>query len=436
MASWLAALVLTGSLTAQDWPQHRGANRDARLPDVSIAAEWSEETEVPSVAWRRDIGESFSGVAVVGHRFYTLFADETTEYLGAFGVADGSELWRLPLGDRFVDNWGDGGRSTPTIDRGKVFALGSYGRLVAVDATSGELNWHVDLPELDDVKPPDFGYSPSPLVVGNLVVLEVGGSEKGLVGAFDRTSGGRVWAASGGRAGYSSPILVKTPGTDESTLVFMTRESVLGLTPQGRESWSWPLVGGSEFDLPIAMPIDLGNGRVFASHRAEGGSVALTLPRRDGESAEVLWESEFMKIHLNAGVVSDGLLYGFHNATLKAVRAESGELVWARRGLGKGSVIALGARLVVLSDDGLLVLLEAGAESYVELGRHQALDERNLDAPKAGNGAMATLSSTALLSYGTAGNWDFLSTRSGSCWICPTRRIGLVMKLMKSPADN
>lgn len=369
---------------AQDWPQHRGENRDARIESVELLA-WNDVP--PQELWRRPLGESFAGLSIVGSLLYTMFADGGREYLGAFRTVDGSEIWRLELGKRFDDTWGNGSRSTPTVHGGRVLALGSYGRLVCADAVEGTLLWEVSFPTLDDVKPPDFGYSPSPLVVDDLVLSEVGGSDTGLIAAFRLADGEQIWATESGRAGYSSPIVLGA--AQERQLVFMTRDAVVALDAAGRTLWRRPIVGGSPFDLPIATPVAVGAGAVFASHRAEGGSVVIDTERTgEGFVARDRWESRFMQSHLNAGVSDGATLFGFHNATLKAIAAADAEMHWAKRGLGKGSLLLVGSHLVVLSDDGELVQVEATADDYVEVGRHRVFESRTWTAPSFAHGVL------------------------------------------------
>ena len=379
VSGWLA----TG-VTAQDWPQHRGIQRDAIIPDTQLLA-WTDVP--PREIWRRPLGESFAGIAIAGERIYTLFSADGKEYLGGFHTADGSELWRLEMGKRFDDTWGNGARSTPTVVGDRVVALGSFGRLVCANAEDGSLIWDVVFPTMDNIEPPAFGYSPSPLVEGTLVISEVGGSASGLIAAFELETGRLAWSTESGRAGYSSPIAIGTGPRRQ--LIFMTRSAVLALDSAGRTLWRRPIVGGSPFDLPIATPIAVSETAVFASHRAEGGSVLIDAERTgDGFVARDRWESRFMQTHMNAGVYFRGTLFGFHNATLKAIAASDASLHWAKRGFGKGSLILIGKTLVVLTDEGGLVLAAAQDSEFTELGRHQVFDSRTWTPPSYAHGVL------------------------------------------------
>ena len=380
----LASLVLNTVCDAQDWSQHRGDRRDARVDSIELLS-WADVP--PQEIWRRPLGESFAGLSVVGDLLFTMFADDETEYLGAFRTADGSEIWRLELGRRFDDPWGNGARSTPTVQGAKVIALGSFGRLVCVRATDGALLWQVSFPELEGVEPPDFGYSPSPLVVDDLVLSEVGGSDTGLIAAFRLSDGTKVWATEAGRAGYSSPIVLGDG--ERRQIVFMTRSAVLALDASGRTLWRRPFEGGTPFDLPIATPLAVGNQAVFASHRAKGGSVLIEIERTgDAFLSRDRWESRRLQSHLNAGVTDGDTLFGFDDATLRAVSAADAEVRWSQRGFGKGSLLLLGRHLIVLTEDGELRQIEARADEFVEAGRHRVFDGRTWTAPSFAGGVL------------------------------------------------
>ena len=366
-----------------DWPQYRGPNRDGVAPGPAVSVSWS-----PQIAWRRPIGEGFSAIAVVGPVLYTLDAAGGREHVACFDAASGAERWRRDLGPAFTEAFGNGPRSTPAVVDGTVYALGSHGRLVALDSEDGELRWQIELPQAVGGKPPRFGYSPSPLVDGELLVLEVGAGDGRSIAAFNRRSGELVWTAHSDRMGYSSPIAMGQG--DERTLVFVTATTMVALTTTGEVRWRWPIAGGSAIDQPIAMPVAVGADAVFVAHRAEGGSALLRLePAGDGGvRPQVAWENRFMLNHLSSSVHIGGHLYGFHNAILKCVDAATGVQRWARRGLGKGSLIAYGGHLLVLADDGQLVGLRATPDTYTETARLQVLLGRSWTAPSAAKGAV------------------------------------------------
>ncbi|MEM7049264.1 MAG: PQQ-binding-like beta-propeller repeat protein [Acidobacteriota bacterium] len=336
----------------------------------------------PQELWRVPLGPGFSAVTVVGDGLFTLFGAEGKEVLARFEGATGRELWRREVGPLFEETWGDGPRSTPAVAGDTVFAIGSGGTLVAVAAEDGRERWRR---ELVASKAPRFGYSPSPLVSNGRVIVEAALGEAGLgaghLMAFDAATGAPVWSAGEGAVGYSSPLVL-----GDGDLAFLLRDRVQAISDRGEELWSWTFSGGSPIDLPIAMPLALAPNRLFVAHRADGGSALLGLS--PAGPPKVLWESRFFVNHLSSAVAVGGDLYGFHNATLAAVEGSSGSIAWRLRGLGKGSLIAVGDHLLVLSDRGELLQMKAGLEAGRILGRFQVLDGKTWTAPSYSDGRL------------------------------------------------
>src|SRR5690606_16300444 len=156
--------------------------------------------------WRVPIGAGFAGVVVRGDRVWTAFGDDEQEWVGSFDVATGKELWRTRIGEAWKDGVGlVGPRSTPALVGDVLYAVSSRATVLALDATSGTVRWQVDLLERFGTQVPRFGYSPSPLVHGGLVLVDGGGGEGKAYAALDAGTGETRWTVGDGRMGYSSP---------------------------------------------------------------------------------------------------------------------------------------------------------------------------------------------------------------------------------------
>jgi outer membrane protein assembly factor BamB len=377
---WVA--IAACAAASPDWPGFRGPGRDGVVHEASVIRSWPADG--PRVVWRLPLGPGFSQLAVAGGRVFTGFSDAEHDWLGAFDAASGSELWRQRLGGVFVQQeFGNGPRGTPTVDGDHVYALGGSGVFRAVLAESGQPVWEVDLTSTFGATVPRFGYSGSPLVVGELVVLEVGGTELRRLVAFDRKSGAVRWASFEGEAGYCSPISIQLAGTPQ--IVLARGDRIVGVSLEGRELWTHAMEEGV-----IATPVALPGDRLFVSAMGDtGGGVIRVAKTEAGFTVETLWKNREMRNHFNASVAVGDHLYGFDNATLKCVSAASGEVTWAKRGLGKGSVIAAGDRLVILTDLGRLVVAELAPDAYRELGSMQALDgSRSWTSPSFAGGKL------------------------------------------------
>lgn len=192
VAAVAVLIFLTPALLAFDWPQYRGPSRHGVSAETGLLASWSQEG--PREVWRQQIGSGFSGMAIIGDRLYTMAAGEKEEFVLCLDAQTGKVLWRTAVGERFASEFGDGPRSTPTVDHGVVFTVASSAKLVALDAKSGKILWHKEAEVLGMA--PRFGYATSPLIEGNLVVVEMGGAQEGPgTAAFDRETGELKWQA-------------------------------------------------------------------------------------------------------------------------------------------------------------------------------------------------------------------------------------------------
>lgn len=382
----LALSLLAGvTVSAADWPQFRGPERDGTSAETGLAASWPAEG--PPRRWKKPIGEGFSGIAVAGGRLYTQASDGTNEHALALDAATGEEIWRYPVGETFKDEFGNGPRSTPTVDGDRVYVLSSKGQLHALTAAKGEKLWTVDLPASFGAQLPRWGYAPSPLVEGDLVVVEAGGEGRAVV-ALERATGALRWSAESGGASYSSPIALTAAG--ERQIVFLRRNGsggpeVLALKPaSGEVLWRHEALPAT-----IAIPLFVPPDRVLVTSGDDAGALLLALEKGEqGPTAKEVWKQRTLRSYVNGVVQVNGWLYGFDNATLRCVAAADGQDTWAFRGFGKGSLIAADGHLIVLGDRGELALVAAASDAYHEQGRVQALEGKTWTAPSLAGGML------------------------------------------------
>lgn len=381
----LAAVAAAGLLAAAEWPQYRGPQRNGTSGERGLAETWGGGE--PAILWRRSIGAGYSGVTSVGPRLYTMDADSEQEYLLSLDAATGRTIWRIPV-SRFVQaELGDGGpRSTPTVADGVVYAVSYSARLLSVAAVDGRVIWDRDLSELGPV--PRFGYAISPLVDGEEVVLEVGKQGEGPgVAAFERSTGKLSWSALQGPAGYSSAIVAEIADRRQYVLFRAAGRELVGLSTSGEVLWRYATAEAlSAIPMPLFQPPD----RIFVStsEDAFGGRMLRVRRGEAGFEVEEDWSERLMRNHFNSSVLAGGHLYGFDNGTLRCLDAATGEHRWARRGFGKGSLIAADGRLFVLGDGGTLALVEATPEGYRETGRVQIMEGRSWTEPSLADGRL------------------------------------------------
>jgi len=376
----------SSSQATLDWPQWRGANRDAVSLEQGLVDEWPEGG--PRVVWRAKIGSGYSSVSVSEGRLYTLWDEKGTQFLFCLDARNGNELWRFELGKGFTNHYGNGPRSTPLIDGRVVFTIGTQGRLVAVDKRNGELVWQRDLVKEYGTKLPSYGYSSSPLVVGDRLVVEAGGNNATFM-AFDKKSGKIAWSSQDDRPAYSSPIDVSIDGVRQ--IVFWSAHGLHSVSPDdGKLLWeySWetfcPVTGDP---LNTGTPIFMAPDRIFIS---SGSGAAVIRISRAGETFKVepVWKTEQMRADVNTPLLLGDYIYGFDRGILQCLDARTGEVKWQARGFQRGSLIAADGKLIVLGESGEIAIVDANPEEFVKRAGAKILDGKNWTAPSLAGGKL------------------------------------------------
>ncbi|MCH9649928.1 MAG: PQQ-binding-like beta-propeller repeat protein [Deltaproteobacteria bacterium] len=351
-----------------EWPQFRGPNRDGISAEKGLLESWPAEG--PKEIWRAPVGEGFSGISISGGRAFTMFNRQEAEWLVAFDAATGRELWELRIDSPYTNRFGDGPRSTPTVDGDTVFALGAQGKLFAAEAATGKTIWSRDLVKEFGAGIPTWGISTAPLVDGKLLLLDVGGNSGQSLVALDKTNGKKVWASGKDLAGYSAPIVFDVAGTRQA--VFFTGSKLTAVAPlNGEVLWSrsWK----TDYDINAAAPIFVPPNRLFISSGYDVGAALFELvSSKNGWEAVEVWKGRNLKNQFSSSVRVGGQIYGFDDSTLKAIDLETGEDLWRHRGFGHGSLIYADGSLIILGEKGKLVLAEATGEAYREKASWQA----------------------------------------------------------------
>jgi outer membrane protein assembly factor BamB len=367
-----------------DWPQWRGANRDAVSLETGLLDRWPDGG--PRVLWRTEVGAGYSGVAVTDGKLYTPWDENETQFLFCLDARTGKELWRRRLGTAFTNHYGNGPRSTPAVGGGTVFAIGTEGRLVAADKDTGKLLWQHDLVEEFGTGLPSYGYSSSPLIVDDRLVVEAGGKNAAFMG-FDRGTGDPVWSSQKDRPAYSSPIDVSIHGVRQ--VVFWSAHGLHSVSPDdGTLLWKYPWetfcpVTGDP--LNTGTPIFVAPDRLFIS--SGSGAAVLRVLRAGGKfQTETVWKSENMRSDVNTALLLGNYIYGFDRGFLQCLDVRTGEVEWKARGFQRGSLIAADGKLIVLGEAGNLAIVSADPDGFIEKDSAKVLSGKNWRAPRLAGG--------------------------------------------------
>src|ERR1044072_8207696 len=240
--------------TGGDWPQWRGANRDGISKETGLLKEWPAEG--PALVWKaKGAGFGYSSFSISNGRIYTMGLRGDKEYVIAFDVATGKEVWATAHGSAFRNDRGDGPRGAPTVEGTTIYSLGGSGDLSSVDARTGKLNWTMNVLQKFGGQNIVWGISESPLVIGENLLVNPGGPGASIV-ALNKKDGALIWKSQSDRSGYSSAIPVQIGNTTH--VVFFTHTRGLGLDlKDGKLLWEYPRAANNVANA--ATPVARGN---------------------------------------------------------------------------------------------------------------------------------------------------------------------------------
>ncbi|HYO24277.1 MAG TPA: PQQ-binding-like beta-propeller repeat protein [Lacipirellulaceae bacterium] len=359
-----AALLATAAPLHADWPQWRGPNRDDVSAETGLLKSWPEGG--PKRLWMVENGGlGYAGPAIVGGRIFLLGTTDEGEVLTTLDADSGEQQWTAPVGELYENDWGNGPRSTPTVEGDFVYAMGAQGNLVCVRAGNGEVVWTKSMTALGG-KVPQWGFAESPFIYKNTVLCTPGG-EQGAIAALDKATGEVLWRTADVKtnAHYSSLVAMPHGGHDE--VVQLLADQLLGLNPtDGKVLWSVP------WPKPVAtIPTPLVHGNSAYATSAYGAGCMRVEIGAD-HAAEKVYENKVVKNKHGGVILVDGHVYGHSDGVgWVCQNFETGEQVWREReALEAGSIAYADGMFYCLGEDtGTVVLIEASTEGWKEHGR-------------------------------------------------------------------
>lgn len=359
-----------------DWPGFRGPTRDGLVTGVSIETNW---VRVPPVElWRCPVGPGWSSFAVSGDLFFTQEQRGEEELIAAYRVDTGAVVWRHRDPVRFWEsNAGAGPRATPTLHRGRVYALGATGLLNALELADGQLVWSRDVAADTGVKVPAWGFSGSPLVSGDLVIV----AASGRLAAYDLATGQPRWLGPERGGGYSSPHPLTIGGMTQVLLV--DGNGVTSVVPtNGTVLWQHAWKGA-----PMLQPALTADGDLLLATSGPSGGLGIrrfSVTRGpDGWTVAERWRSIGLKGYFNDFVVHRGHAFGFDGSQLACVDLADGRRRWKGGRFGHGQLVLLADQdlLLVLTEQGGLALVAAVTEEFRELAQFPAIHGKTWNHP-------------------------------------------------------
>jgi len=376
----LLAVAIASPTLAGDWPGWRGPNRDGVSTEKGLLQQWGPAG--PPLAWKSSgVGSGFAGLAVAGERLFTMGDKDGAQHVFALKREGGAVLWKVRVGPPLVDSRG-GARTTPVVDGERVYALGTSGDLLCLDAATGKVAWSKNLER-------DYGgrmmsswmWSESPLVDGDRLVFTPGARDAALV-AVDKATGKDVWRTAipdlgpKGRdgAGYSSIVISNGAGVKQ--YVQLLGRGLVGVrAADGKFLWGHNGVANGVAN--ISTPLVRGNW-VFASTGYQTGSALVELqPSDGGVAARELYflDAKTLQNHHGGLVLVGSHVYAGHGHNKGfpiCVDFITGKVAWGgdirNAGSGSAAVMYADGRLYFRYENGVVVLVEASPSGYVEKG--------------------------------------------------------------------
>ena len=367
--------------TAADWPNFRGPNHDGISSEaVNLGAD-----SYVKPLWNKSLGYGCSSAAVTMGRLYTMAnlgqkSDESTHYdiVYCLDAVTGDKIWgrTYKCGLNFKSNTPAGPFATPTVDGNEVYTFSRKGDVFCLNAATGAVIWHRDLKEELGLKPPfQGGFSGSPLILENMVILNAGDAGT----ALDKRTGKVIWQSDAGEAAQATPVPY-TSGSRQCVAIFSGYGLIAVDAADGQRLWSYPW--DTKYKTNVADPI-IADNKAFISAWYQMGCTLLDI---SSNKPEVVWKNRQMQNHYNSCVLWKGCLYGFDIATLKCMDFATGRVKWSVAGLGRGGLIIAGGKLIVLSEKGELLIADAAPTGFNPVLRTKIIENRCYAGPVLVNG--------------------------------------------------
>ena len=380
--------------TKNYWTNYRGPNRDGSYEELSVLTSWPAGGLTP--IWKQPIGIGYASFTVADGVAFTIEQRRRQEVATAYDVATGRELWTQGWNAEYTDSTGDGPRSTPTWDEGRLYVLGATGELRCLDAKTGRVIWGKNILSENGASNLPWAMAASPLIVDDKVIVLPGGSGGKSVVAYNKMNGAPVWKSLDDRQAYVSPMLVTLGGRRQILVVSSTR--AVGLMPESGQL-IWSFTWDTDMGINASQPIIVSANRFFIS---SGYGKGAALVEVNGANARRIWENINMKNKFNSSVLHQGHVYGLDEGILSCVDVNSGERKWKGGRYGYGQLILASGNLIVLTEVGELALVRAAPDQFTELARFQAIEGKTWNYPAIAGGRLLVRNANQMAAYNIA----------------------------------
>jgi len=368
----------TTIVPASYWTDFRGPHRDGVYSQTAITTEWPLK-----MLWKEPVGGGYASISFGDGRAYTIEQRRGNEAVTAYNPDTGREIWAFTYPASFDEVLGGPGpRATPVFHEGLVYSLGALGDFYCLDAKTGKPKWSKNILTDNAASNAHWAMAGSPLIVDDKVIVTPGGTNGKSIVAYNRLTGDPVWQSLNDSAGYTSPILANF--SSHRQIVWINAERAVGLDPEnGKLLWSYPFPAG--MGMNCSQPVIIDETHVLLSSSDAHGAALLEIT---ADGAKEIWKNNRLKNKFNSSVLHDGYVYGLDEQILACIDPKTGDVKWKGGRYGYGQVLLAGEHLIVLTEDGDVVLVRATPESHQELARFKAIEGRTWNIPAIDHGLL------------------------------------------------
>jgi outer membrane protein assembly factor BamB len=378
--------------TESDWTDFRGNQRDGLVRGTGFRIDWDQRS--PTEVWRHPVGLAWSSFAVLGDFAITMEQRDEQESVVCYHLQTGEPIWIHGDVTRFTAvevNGGDGPHATPVIVGERTYSLGGTGILNCLETATGRKVWTRNvLEDAGDGTAPatnlQWGLSGTPLVQGDRVYVIAGGTAGKSVITYDRYTGDMLWTGGKFPASYGGPRIEEFGGIPQ--LLAFHGLGITAFAPEtGTELWSFPFENMPKVNS--AQPLKIADDALVIGTGYGVGATRLKLSSQGSVwTAEPQWKSNRFKLKFNDAVAINGFLYGLDDGILTCLDPETGKTKWKSRRVGYGQLVAYGETLIIVSEEGDVILGAVSPEKFTEVHSFHAVDGTTWNHPAVAHGKL------------------------------------------------
>jgi outer membrane protein assembly factor BamB len=375
-----AAILTATTLSAADWPNFLGPNRDSISTETGLNKNWNAQP--PRELWRVPMSDDgYAGPSVANGKVFIINHAGDKDIVRALDLKTGKDIWTYTYADKSKPNYGFA-RATPTVENGKVYTVSRFGVVNCLDEKTGKPIWTKDVVKESKGEVPRWEMAWSPFIDGDKIIVQPGGSGA-TVAALNKNTGATLWKGGGSDApGYGTAVIATLAGKKQY-LVFTAKHLIGVDAADGKLLWK--VAWETKYDVNAATPLVVGPNKVFISSNYARGCAMVTVT---GNNASIAWENKELQCHFNSPILFGNHIYGISNE-LACLDPQTGKALWKQPGFEKGGlVIADGVIIAMDGKAGDVVMAEASPRAYRELGRIKPLGGQSWTAPIIADGKL------------------------------------------------